>query len=85
MHVSCLGRVSDRRVSVTSIYHAIHRSLSIFIARYLKERLKKWWYRLHMFVMVGLTGGLSLIGMLFMSLYTYPPHFESNHAVRSSL
>ena len=34
----------------------------IFIARYLKPRLGKWWFRCHIFFTVGITGIATIVG-----------------------
>ncbi|KAI8799406.1 hypothetical protein BJ742DRAFT_687239 [Cladochytrium replicatum] len=48
----------------------------IFIARYLKDALGVWWYRLHLgFMLIGTTV-LSVAGILLIVLTTPPPHFD---------
>ena len=54
--------------------------VGIFIARYLKNALGVWWYRLHVMIMFGLTGVLTLIGFTLLFLYK-PEHFEDIHQV----
>jgi hypothetical protein len=48
--------------------------LGIFIARYLKDLLGEWWYKLHLFIMLGVTGLLSLISFILMVLYMQGHH-----------
>lgn len=51
----------------------------IFIARYLKDHLGVWWYRLHLGLMIGGTGILSVAALILRVLYKTPPHFETVH------
>ncbi|KAI9327651.1 hypothetical protein DFJ73DRAFT_665570 [Zopfochytrium polystomum] len=53
--------------------------IGIFIARYLKDALGVWWYRLHLSIMLGGVGLLSVIGLLIIYLYKPAPHFETFH------
>ena len=57
--------------------------IGIFIARYMKDKLGVWWFRLHMLFLLGGTGGLSVISFLMKFLTAKPPHFESVHGVSS--
>ena len=56
--------------------------VGIFIARYLKDLLGVWWYRLHVGIMVGVVGGGTVIGLFVKLVYKTPPHFDSPHQVR---
>ncbi|KAJ3094798.1 hypothetical protein HDU97_007555 [Phlyctochytrium planicorne] len=53
--------------------------VGIFIARYLKERLGVWWYRLHIIFMFPICVGLSFCAFLIKVLTKTPPHFVSTH------
>ncbi|KAJ3109864.1 hypothetical protein HDU97_000094 [Phlyctochytrium planicorne] len=53
----------------------------IFVARYLKDRLGIWWFRLHVFLMAGVCGGLTIAGFLIKLLTKTPPHFKSPHEI----
>ena len=54
--------------------------LGVFIARYLKDRLGHWWYRLHLTIMLGVTGLFSLISFILIILFKRPEHFDSIHS-----
>ncbi|KAJ3188127.1 hypothetical protein HK101_009165 [Irineochytrium annulatum] len=51
----------------------------IFVARFLKDALGVWWYRLHVALMLGVTGSLTAAGFLIKLLTRLPPHFETPH------
>ncbi|KAJ3300693.1 DOMON domain-containing protein frrs1L [Borealophlyctis nickersoniae] len=51
--------------------------LGIFIARYLKDALGIWWYRLHVGLMLGVTGALTMASFILILLYVAPPHFDT--------
>ena len=53
--------------------------IGIFIARYLKDALGVYWYRLHLGIMFGGTGLLSILGFLLVVLYGGSPHFDDLH------
>jgi hypothetical protein len=53
---------------------AVAPFLGIFIARYLKDLLGVWWYRLHLFVMLGVTGLFTLASFTLMVLYMQGRH-----------
>jgi hypothetical protein len=55
--------------------------VGIFIARYLKATLGPLWYKLHMGILGGVTGGLSVIGFLLAVLYNQGKHFARPHQV----
>ena len=55
--------------------------VGIFVARYLKEKLGVWWYRIHVVFMLGGVGGLTIAGFLIKYLTAQPPHFQSVHSV----
>lgn len=57
--------------------------VGIFIARYLKAILGPLWYKLHMGILGGVTGGLSVIGFLLAILYHQGKHFDGSHQVVS--
>ena len=38
--------------------------IGIFVARYLKHILGVWWYRIHLFLMLGVTGLFSIAGFV---------------------
>lgn len=60
---------------------AISPFIGIFIARYLKQTLGVWWYRLHLgFMFVG-TGLLTLISFIVIVLYKKPNHFDDTHTI----
>ena len=52
----------------------------IFIARYMKNALGVWWYRLHMGLMLGVTGLFSLISFILILLFK-ADHFDCLHPV----
>ncbi|KAJ3052823.1 hypothetical protein HK097_005585 [Rhizophlyctis rosea] len=52
----------------------------IFIARFLKNKLGVWWYRLHVGLMVGVTGIFSIVGVLLVFLFK-PRHFHDPHEI----
>ena len=52
--------------------------VGIFVARYLKNAMGVWWYRVHLGIFVGITGVLSLIS--FFLIYSQKQsHFNDNH------
>jgi hypothetical protein len=53
--------------------------IGIFIARYLKDALGVYWYRLHLGIMFGGTGVLSLLAFILVVLYGGSPHFDDLH------
>jgi len=58
---------------------AVAPFVGIFIARYLKDALGVWWYKLHLFIMLAVTGGFSLIGLILIVLYKPGTHINSTH------
>jgi hypothetical protein len=58
---------------------AVAPFIGIFIARYLKDALGEMWYKLHLFIMLGVTGGLSLISLILVVLYKQGPHISTTH------
>jgi hypothetical protein len=52
--------------------------LGIFIARYLKDRLGNWWFRLHVFFMVVGCALGSIGAALLIFLFKSGPHFSSS-------
>ena len=50
----------------------------IFVARYLKDALGVWWYRLHLGLMFGITGVFTGISFILIILYK-AEHFDSVH------
>ena len=60
---------------------AVAPFIGIFVARYLKKVLGVWWYRLHLGLMLGVTGLLSIISFVLIILYKKPPHFDSSHTI----
>lgn len=57
--------------------------IGIFVARYLKNALGVWWYRLHVGIMFAITGLFSIASFLLIFLYKKPAHFNSIHTVSS--
>ncbi|KAJ1563945.1 hypothetical protein HK096_010318 [Nowakowskiella sp. JEL0078] len=55
--------------------------LGIFVARHLKPSLGKWWYHIHVGLMFCGVTLLSLVGIIFIVIFSSPPHFslESPH------
>ncbi|KAJ3190995.1 hypothetical protein HK101_008182 [Irineochytrium annulatum] len=53
--------------------------IGIFIARYTKDMLGVWWYRLHMGIMLGVCGGFTLSAFLILFLTMPAPHFNDWH------
>jgi hypothetical protein len=53
--------------------------IGVFIARYLKDVLGVWWYRLHVALMLGGSGMVSVAALVLKILYTKPPHFTTLH------
>ncbi|KAJ3192949.1 DOMON domain-containing protein frrs1L [Irineochytrium annulatum] len=53
--------------------------LGIFVARFLKDLLGVWWFRIHVFLMLVVTGSLTIAGFLVKFLTRLPPHFRSPH------
>lgn len=53
--------------------------IGIFVARYLKNVMGIWWYRVHVGSLVLVTGLFSLISFILIVLNTEPPHFDGNH------
>ncbi|KAJ1559057.1 hypothetical protein HK405_012169 [Cladochytrium tenue] len=53
--------------------------VGIFIARFLKDALGVWWYRLHLGIMLVGVGGISVAALIFKALYMVPPHFVTTH------
>jgi hypothetical protein len=53
---------------------------AIFIARYLKNIMGKWWYYTHLYLML-LATIISTIGILFIILTSTPPHFSNPHKI----
>ena len=51
----------------------------IFVARYLKNVLGVWWYRLHLGLMFGITGVFTAISFILIVLYQ-PYHFKGVHS-----
>ncbi|KAI8927894.1 hypothetical protein BC831DRAFT_151828 [Entophlyctis helioformis] len=51
----------------------------IFVARFLKKRLGVWWFRLHVFFMLGGATFLGTAGIVYLYLYKSGSHFESAH------
>ncbi|KAJ8326930.1 hypothetical protein QVD99_005308 [Batrachochytrium dendrobatidis] len=51
----------------------------IFIARYLKEKLDVWWYRLHLIIMFVFCFVLTIGSTVIIYLYKTPPHFQDVH------
>ena len=62
---------------------AVAPFIGIFIARYLKDLLGVWWYKLHLYIMFGITGGLSLISLILVVLYKQQGHLQTTHEVRN--
>ncbi|KAL2913507.1 hypothetical protein HK105_206967 [Polyrhizophydium stewartii] len=58
-----------------------HGIIIIFIARYLKFALGVWWFRLHVFFLLVGTGFLTIAGIIYISLYKTPPHFNTLHEI----
>jgi hypothetical protein len=54
---------------------------AVFVARYLKEKIGIWWYRLHWGMMTFITGGLTSIGVLIVVLYKPTAHFDDPHSI----
>ncbi|KAI9204188.1 uncharacterized protein BJ171DRAFT_120458 [Polychytrium aggregatum] len=53
--------------------------VGIFIARFMKDKLGHWWYRLHLGLMIGVTGGFTLLAAgLMLSLDGFQVDFTSN-------
>lgn len=57
----------------------------IFVARYLKDTLGAWWFRLHVFLMLVVTGFLSIAAFIFIFLYESGPHFTGDEFSHRSL
>ncbi|KAJ3115700.1 hypothetical protein HDU96_000179 [Phlyctochytrium bullatum] len=55
--------------------------VGIFIARYLKDALGVWWFRLHVFFLFIVTMLLTVAGFFIRFLTKTPPHFKSNHEI----
>ncbi|KAI8847390.1 hypothetical protein BC829DRAFT_396479 [Chytridium lagenaria] len=55
--------------------------IGIFIARFLKNALGVWWFRLHVFFLLIVCGFLTAAGFLVRFLTKTPPHFKSNHEI----
>jgi hypothetical protein len=55
---------------------------AIFIARYLKDLLGIWWYRIHWGMMAFITGGFTTIAFILVLLYRNM-HFDDPHSVMS--
>ncbi|EGF84250.1 hypothetical protein BATDEDRAFT_22118 [Batrachochytrium dendrobatidis JAM81] len=55
----------------------ISPAIGIFIARYMKDRLGVWWFRLHVFFMFFVTGLLTIAAIILVVLYKTPPHFTN--------
>ncbi|TPX37470.1 hypothetical protein SmJEL517_g00565 [Synchytrium microbalum] len=55
---------------------AVSPFAGIFIARFLKDVLGVWWYRLHVWLMFGVTGGITLVSVILVFLVVSPPHFK---------
>lgn len=58
---------------------AVAPFIGIFIARYLKDMLGVWWYKLHLYIMLGVTGGFSLVSLILIVLYKQGAHIASMH------
>lgn len=54
---------------------AVAPFVGIFIARFMKDVMGVWWYRVHLAIMLLITGIGSLAALIFMSLYSSGPHF----------
>jgi hypothetical protein len=56
----------------------------IFVARHLKVKWGHNWFRIHIFTLAFVTGGLSIAGFLLAFLYRTPPHFIGSSAMETS-
>eukprot|EP00842_Homolaphlyctis_polyrhiza_P000139 jgi/Hompol1/1125/HPOL_000045-RA len=55
--------------------------VGIYIARYMKDQLGVWWYRIHVAIMVVFCLLLSLGSALLIILFRSPPHFTDPHHI----
>jgi len=53
--------------------------VGIFVARYLKNAMGVWWYRVHLGIFVGITGILSLISFFLIYSTVEASHFDGTH------
>lgn len=52
--------------------------VGIFIARFLKDALGVWWFRLHLGIMLVVTGFGTIIALILEYLYSNGPHFQNS-------
>jgi hypothetical protein len=50
----------------------------IFAARYLKDKLGDWWFRIHLFLMLGITGVGSIAALTLIILFSPRPYFAND-------
>ncbi|KAJ3292123.1 hypothetical protein HK104_005547 [Borealophlyctis nickersoniae] len=55
--------------------------VGIFIARYLKDALGVWWYRLHLGIMFVFVGMGTVAGFALVLVFKRPPHFVDLHEI----
>lgn len=53
--------------------------IGIFVARYLKNIMGVWWYRVHVAMLLGVTGVFSLISFILIVVNVEEPHFDGTH------
>jgi hypothetical protein len=53
--------------------------IGIFVARYLKNMLGVWWYRIHVGLFLGVTGLFSLISFILIVSNVESEHFDGKH------
>ncbi|KAJ3104220.1 hypothetical protein HDU96_009000 [Phlyctochytrium bullatum] len=53
----------------------------IYIARYMKESLGVWWFRIHIAILMLVCAGLTVVGFFIRFLTRNPPHFVNSHEI----
>ncbi|KAL2913508.1 hypothetical protein HK105_206968 [Polyrhizophydium stewartii] len=53
-------------------------TLGVFTARYLKDALGVWWFRIHVFLMFVGTGLLTAAAIILVVVFKPPPHFTGD-------